>query len=89
MTDGASSFVYRGHFGEVVKAVAWSPTESAQIITTGQDGVVHVWYARAGRSVAIYRRHAGPVLALAWSPDGNKVASGSEDATVQIWRVRF
>ena len=29
--------------------------------------------------------HTGPVLALAWSLDGKRVASGSEDATVKLW----
>src|SRR6266568_4771931 len=27
------------------------------------------------------------VWALAWSPDGKHIASGSEDRTVQVWKV--
>jgi WD40 repeat protein len=33
-----------------------------------------------------YTKHAKPVNALAWSPDGKWIASGSDDTTVQIWQ---
>lgn len=33
----------------------------------------------------VYRGHKGPVQTIAWSPDGRMLASGSSDATVQIW----
>jgi WD40 repeat protein len=32
-----------------------------------------------------YRGHRGAVNAVAWSPDGKRIASGSDDATVQVW----
>jgi len=32
-----------------------------------------------------YRGHNGKVNALAWSPDGKSIASGSDDKTVQVW----
>jgi WD40 repeat protein len=32
-------------------------------------------------------RHAAPVLALAFSPDGKRLASGSRDQTVRVWDV--
>jgi len=34
---------------------------------------------------AFYRRHTGPVLALAWSQDGTMLASGGSDSTAQVW----
>lgn len=32
-----------------------------------------------------YRGHSGSVDAVAWSPDGKRSASGSDDHTVQVW----
>jgi WD40 repeat protein len=32
-----------------------------------------------------YKGHAAAVDAAAWSPDGRRIASGSDDQTVQIW----
>ena len=32
-----------------------------------------------------YSGHTGTVYAVAWSPDGRRIASGSDDNTVQVW----
>jgi WD40 repeat protein len=33
-------------------------------------------------------RHEGPVRALAFSPDGQLLATGSQDRMVKLWRPR-
>jgi WD40 repeat protein len=33
----------------------------------------------------IYRGHSASVVTVAWSPDGKRIASGSNDSTVQVW----
>jgi WD40 repeat protein len=33
------------------------------------------------------RGHADVVCAVAWSPDGQRIASGSSDQTVQVWQA--
>jgi len=35
----------------------------------------------------IYRGHSGPVTSVAWALDGQHIASGSEDGTVQVWQA--
>jgi WD40 repeat protein len=39
-----------------------------------------------GTTLYIYQGHLDAVFALAWSPDGKRIASGSEDKRVQIWK---
>jgi len=40
-----------------------------------------------GTCISIQRGYAAPVRTVAWSPDGARIASGSEDGVVQVWRV--
>jgi WD40 repeat protein len=47
---------------------------------------VQIWPA-GNEHGFIYRGHRGSVFALAWSPDGTRIASGGVDQSVQVWAV--
>ncbi len=38
-----------------------------------------------GKVLYIYRGHKASVRSVAWSPDGARIVSGSDDKTVQVW----
>ncbi len=40
-----------------------------------------------GTVLLTYRGHSGSADAMAWSPDGRRIASGSSDETVQVWNA--
>src|SRR5579885_2056504 len=40
---------------------------------------------RPGSIIYTYKGHSDQVLTVAWSPAGNRIASGSRDKTVQVW----
>jgi WD40 repeat protein/serine/threonine protein kinase len=76
---------FRGHSKEVY-AVAFSPTdERPWIASGGEDGKVKIWDSRSGELVRTLRGHTGIVSSLAFSPDGNRLYSGSRDKTVKVW----
>jgi WD40 repeat protein len=48
---------------------------------------VRVYDTATGELLKTFRGHAAPVTALAFSPDGKTLASGSYDTTVLFWDV--
>jgi WD40 repeat protein len=57
------------------------------LIASGSLREVQVWNATSGKKVSSYRGHEGWVRAIAWSSDGKRIASTSEDKAVQIWEA--
>jgi WD40 repeat protein/serine/threonine protein kinase len=76
----------RGHSDDVY-AVAFCPTHEGQwIATAGVDSTVRVWDSRiGGQPVRTFRGHTGLVTSLDFTPDGQRLVSGSRDRTVKVW----
>ena len=44
-----------------------------------------VWEAAGGREPLTPQRAYGPVGSVSWSPDGTRLATGSDDGTAKVW----
>jgi eukaryotic-like serine/threonine-protein kinase len=64
---------------------AFSPDGRFLVAGGDRAGSIRVWEISNGRLVAILNGHTESVECLAFSPDGQKLASGSFDTTVRVW----
>ncbi len=93
--SGQPLYIHRGH-GPRVLALAWSP-DGKSVAFGGEDKLVQVWHIQRektsfftsllfhSRGQFSYRGHFGRVNALAWSPNGQRIASVGSDKTLQVW----
>jgi WD40 repeat protein/mono/diheme cytochrome c family protein len=68
---------------DVVLGLAFSP--DGTLATCGRDGLVRLWDANTGKERRTLQDHGEPVLTVAFSPDGKRLASAGADRAVKVW----
>jgi WD40 repeat protein len=73
-----------------IRFQAWLDVPNT-IASAGADGQVHLWDARTGQVVRIYREHDAAVNGLTLVPNSDPssltLASASDDGSVHVWRA--
>lgn len=70
-----------GHFA----GAAFRPKSVKVIATWNELGAIGVWDAETGEALTTLSGHAGAINDATWSPDGERLATTSTDATARLW----
>jgi Tol biopolymer transport system component len=86
--ENVGRLVEAGRLEQLVQiaALAWSP--DGRTLATGSilpDNTVRLWNVSSVAALRVLRGHTTTVISIAFSPDGQTVASASSDKTVRLW----
>lgn len=94
---GQTLHIRHDHSAKVL-ALDWS-LDGRYIASSGEDKLVQVWNMQPektnfftawlvhSRGQFTYRGHFGRVNAIAWSPNGQRIATVGSDKTLQVWEA--
>jgi RNA polymerase sigma factor (sigma-70 family) len=96
-TTGKARHTLPGH--DRPHVVQFSP-DGRLLAVGGHDCLIHLWDVATGREREPFRGHVGEIYALAFSPDGSKLASGASStppdtkdnpsggSTIRLWDLK-
>ena len=70
---------------DLIYDLAWSPDSTRIATSSASDFFVNVWDVASQQKVLGPLRHSHAITAIAWEPNGQRIASGGMDQAVKIW----
>jgi len=76
--------------GELPRTLAFTPDGKVLAVAGGnsEDFLIRLWDVATGQSLGTLNGHTGIVWGIAFSPDGQMLASVSSDKTAKVWDWR-
>ena len=79
-------------FGSLGNGLAFSPNgdllaSSSSPFSNGKFDIIRLWKVSDGTFLQTFDENTNGILSLAFSPDGETLASGSWNGTISLWRV--
>jgi WD40 repeat protein len=74
-----------GHGRAVLKLVRHP--KQPLLVTCSADQTIRIWNADNGAAVRTLSGHTDYIFAVAVSPDGNRIASGSFNGEIKVWKL--
>ena len=72
--------------GGSVHTVAFSPVDALLVASAGENSTIKLWNLR-DNTVTTFRGHTAAINSMAFSPNGELLASGGDDWTFRLWDV--
>ncbi|CAG8581751.1 13074_t:CDS:2, partial [Cetraspora pellucida] len=69
---------------EEVMWLDWHP-KGTVLLAGSNDATIWMWQIPSGNCMNVFSGHSGPVTAGQFTPDGKKIATGSEDSSLILW----
>lgn len=82
--DRMSLYFISTHYCHTACCSAWS-TDSKLLAVGYADGYVRIWDVEKRRCINGFPCHSDSVKSVAWSPDGKKLVSASDDKSVRVF----
>jgi WD40 repeat protein/serine/threonine protein kinase len=67
--------------------LAWSPDGKLLAYSVPSQSTIDLWDPETKKIVQTLKGHEKPLRTLVWCPDGERMATASNDGTVRIWNV--
>lgn len=83
---GKTLQTFTDHHRERVRSLDFGPDERLLVSAGGQE--IRLWDVVTGAQLAFSKEHEAHVNAVTFSPNGNWLASASDDRSVRLWRIR-
>ncbi|XP_064415249.1 coronin-7 [Latimeria chalumnae] len=79
--------VLTGH-SEKIYSIKFHPLATDILASSSYDKTVRIWNLSSGKQELVLRGHTDQIFSLAWSPNGQLLASVSKDGKVRIYDPR-
>ncbi|WP_019500718.1 NB-ARC domain-containing protein [Pseudanabaena sp. PCC 6802] len=76
------------------RALAFAPVGKSDnphetfVVGCWDDNTLGLWHVQTGELLMTFAGHTAQIWSVAFSPDGQTLASGSRDRTIKLWDVR-